>query len=146
KQRKDRLRRLIGRKKTGVIRYSDHVVGTGPAFFAGACRLGLEGIVSKRLDARYRGSRNGDWRKTKCVHRQEFVIGGFTDPEGSRQGIGALLVGHYEGDRLAFAGKVGTGFTTVSARDLRRRLESIETHPCPFFPRPPGWLGRNAHW
>ena len=78
--------------------------------FAEACRLGLEGIVSKRRDAPHKPGRADTWLKTKCIHRQEFVIGGFTDPEGSREGIGALLVGVYENDgRLTFGGKVGTG-------------------------------------
>jgi bifunctional non-homologous end joining protein LigD len=148
-ERKKRLRQLVGRKKTGVIRYSDHVVGGGRDFFATACRLGLEGIVSKRGDARYRAGRNGDWQKTKCLQRQEFVIGGFTDPEGSRDAIGSLLIGHYDAGRLAWAGKVGTGpgWTGTYLRGLRRRLEGIEVPQSPFDP-PVGdsWLRRNAHW
>jgi bifunctional non-homologous end joining protein LigD len=145
-QRKARLKRLVGRGRKGRLRYSDHVEGNGEAFFEQACHAGLEGIISKRRDQPYRAGRHGDWLKTKCVLRQEFVIGGFTDPEGARAGIGALLVGHYDGDRLAFAGKVGTGFTQKAALDLRRRLERIEQKTPPFTPPPPGWLGRNAHW
>lgn len=92
-------------------------------------------------------SGRGDlWVKTKCTHRQEFVVGGFTDPEGSRVGIGALLVGHNADGNLAFAGKVGTGFTTAVARDLRKQLESLEQKDFPFDPRPAGWLGKHAHW
>jgi len=95
--------------------------------FAEACRLKLEGIVSKRRDSEYKSGRSDAWVKTKCVLRQEFVIGGFTDPEGARQGIGALLAGYYDDDkRLVFAGKVGTGFTTAGSLDLRRKLEAIE--------------------
>jgi len=75
----------------GTLRYSDHVVGSGAEFFAEACRLGLEGVVSKRRGARYRSTRGTDWVKTKCLSRQEVVIGGYTDPEGARSGIGALL-------------------------------------------------------
>jgi bifunctional non-homologous end joining protein LigD len=148
-ERKQRLQRLIGRKKNGVIRYSDHVVGGGRDFFATACSLGLEGIVSKRRDARYRGGRNPDWRKTKCLHRQEFVIGGFTDPEGSREAVGALVIGHYDRGRLAWAGKVGTGpgWTGAYLRGLRRRLDAIEIAESPFDPPvTDSSLRRNAHW
>jgi bifunctional non-homologous end joining protein LigD len=122
------------------------VVGDGDAFFAQACRHDLEGIVSKRRDLPYRAGRHGGWLKTKCVQRQEFVIGGFTDPEGARAGLGALLIGYYEGDRLVFSGKVGTGFTHKVAVDLRAGLDRLEQTTCPFTPPPAGALGRNAHW
>src|SRR4051794_3438767 len=112
-ERKEELLRLVGRPGArSRIRYSDHVVGRGRALFEEACRQRLEGIISKRADAEYKTGRGDAWVKTKCIQRQEFVIGGFTDPAGARQGIGALLVGHYDREgRLAFAGKVGTGFT-----------------------------------
>ena len=144
--RKTALARVIGKRTRGRIRYAGHIEGRGRAAFEHACRLGLEGIVSKRRDQPYQPGKRGGWVKTKCVKRQEFVVGGFTDPEGSRQGIGALLVGYYDGDRLVFSGKVGTGFSVSVARDLRARLEKIETPDCPFTPCPPGWLGRHAHW
>jgi bifunctional non-homologous end joining protein LigD len=141
--RKEALHRIVAGNR---VQYAEHLDTDGPAAFAAACSHGAEGIVSKRRNAPYETGKRTGWLKTKCVQRQEFVIGGFTDPEGSRQGIGALLVGYYDGSRLAFAGKVGTGFTTASARDLRRTLEGIEIDACPFSPRPGGWLGRNAHW
>jgi bifunctional non-homologous end joining protein LigD len=144
--RKARLRKLVGGRQTGRLRYTEHVEGRGEEFFAQACRVGLEGIISKRRDQPYREGRHGDWVKTKCVQRQEFVIGGFTDPEGTRAGIGALVIGYYEGDRLVFAGKVGTGFTHKMALDLRTRLDAIEQKTCPFTPPPPGPLGKHAHW
>ena len=144
--RKARLRTLVGGRQTGPVRYSEHVDGRGDKFFAQACRLGLEGIVSKRRDQPYREGRHGDWLKTKCTLRQEFVIGGFTDPEGMRAGLGALLIGHYEGDRLVFSGKVGTGFTQRVALDLRRRLDALEQKTCSFDPPPPRAVSRNAHW
>jgi bifunctional non-homologous end joining protein LigD len=146
--RKARLRQLLGRAaQNDPIRFSDHVQGSGETFFKNACRLGLEGIISKRRDQPYRPGRNDGWLKTKCVLRQEFVIGGFTDPEGARIGIGALLIGYYDNrQRLIFSGKVGTGFTQTSAVDLRRRLERLEQPGWPFVERPPGPLGRNAHW
>jgi bifunctional non-homologous end joining protein LigD len=145
-ERKARLKKLVGAKKTGRIRFSEHIEGNGEAFFAEACRARLEGIVSKRRDQPFHAGRHGGWVKTKCVQRQEFVIGGFTDPEGMRAGLGALLLGYYEGDRLVFCGKVGTGFTHKMALDLRATLDRIETKASPFTPPPPGWLGRNAHW
>jgi DNA ligase D-like protein (predicted ligase) len=145
-ERKARLKKLVGAKKTGPIRYSDHIQGNGNAFFAEACRAGLEGIVSKRRDEPYRAGRHGGWLKTKCVQRQEFVIGGFTDPEGVRAGIGALLIGYYEEGRLVFCGKVGTGFTHKVALDLRATLDRIEIKTSPFAPPPSGPLGRHAHW
>jgi bifunctional non-homologous end joining protein LigD len=148
-ERKEALRLLLERAGTSALRYSDHVVGDGAAFFAKACGLGLEGIVSKRRSARYRGGRNVDWQKTKCVRRQELVIGGFTDPEGSREAVGSLLVGYYEGERLQWAGKVGTGagWTGAYLRELRKRLDRIEAPVSPFDPPvADSWLRRNAHW
>ena len=145
-ERKARLRTLVRRRKSGRIRYADHVEGQGGAFFEQACQLGLEGIVSKRRDLPYREGRHGGWVKTKCTLRQEFVIGGFTDPAGTRAGLGALVIGCYEGDRLVYSGKVGTGFTHEVALDLRRRLDAVAQTSSPFDPPPPGALGRNAHW
>jgi bifunctional non-homologous end joining protein LigD len=145
-ERKTRLKQLVGAKKTGLIRFSEHIEGNGDAFFAEACRAGLEGIVSKRRDQPHHAGRHGGWLKTKCVQRQEFVVGGFTDPEGMRAGIGALLIGYYEGERLIFSGKVGTGFTHKMTLDLRAKLDRIEVNAAPFIPPPLGSLGRNAHW
>ena len=144
--RKLRLRTLVGRRKTGRIRYSEHVEGRGDEYFRQACGLGLEGIISKRRDRPYREGRHGDWLKTKCVRRQEFVIGGFTDPEGRRAGLGALLIGCYDRGRLVFSGRVGTGFSHALALELRRRLDAIERRTCPFDPPPSGPLARRAHW
>lgn len=144
--RKARLRRLAGGRQAGRIRYSEHIDGRGDEFFAQACRLGLEGIVSKRRDQPYREGRHGGWLKTRCILRQEFVIGGFTDPAGMRAGLGALLIGCYAGDRLVYSGKAGTGFTQTLALDLRRRLDAIERKTCPFDPPPPRAVSRHAHW
>ena len=144
--RKAQLRSLIPGQPISRIRYADHVVGQGRAFFDLARQRGLEGIVSKRRDLPYHGGQHRGWTKTKCTLRQEFVIGGFTDPTGMRQGIGALVIGHYDGTRLVCAGRVGTGFTADVARDLRRRLDAILQPSCPFDPPPAGTLGRRAHW
>jgi bifunctional non-homologous end joining protein LigD len=128
----------------GPLRYSDHVVGDGPAFFAQACQHGLEGIVSKLRDAPYRSTRSREWLKVKCFKRQEVVIGGYTDPEGSRVGLGALLAGVYEKDRLVYAGKIGTGFTEKTLRELTSKLRALEREASPFA-TPPAGVGR-PHW
>jgi bifunctional non-homologous end joining protein LigD len=148
-QRKTRLAQLIApaRGEPGVLRYSDHVVGDGPAFFALACRRGLEGIISKRRDKPYTPGRGPTWLKTKCLLRQEFVIGGFTDPEGARVGIGALLIGVYDRERLIYAGKVGTGYSHRMLLELRDQLASLERPASPFSPEPPrAWTGGRRHW
>jgi len=142
--RKAALAALVAGAGTAV-RYSSHVVGSGDAFFAKACGMRLEGIVSKRRDAPYESRRGGSWLKVKCGRRQEVVIGGWTEPSGSRTGLGALLVGvHEKGGGLTFAGKVGTGFTEKVLRDLRRRLGALEQDASPFSPKPKG-VGA-AHW
>lgn len=145
--RKRALRALVAKSEGSVVRFSDHFVGGGGRVHAQACRLGLEGIVSKLRASPYRAGRSRDWLKTKCIRRQEFVIGGFTDPRGAREGLGALLVGVNDPDgRLVFAGKVGTGFSRASALELRRRLGAIARCSSPFTPPPSGALGRSAHW
>lgn len=144
-ERKQRLHELVG-KKPGLIRYSDHVEGSGRKFFELACKQGLEGIISKRRDSAYTGGRGGAWLKTKCILRQELVIGGYTDPEGARTHIGALLVGYHENGKLVYAGKVGTGFTQKLLVELKQLLEPLETKVSPFSPEPPrAWTGPR-HW
>ena len=146
--RKQRLHDLIG-EQAGIIRYTEHFEGDGARVLRQACTLGAEGIVSKRRDAPYRwGARHADWQKSKCSKRQEFVVGGFTDPSGSRVGVGSMLIGYHDGDKLRFAGKVGTGrgWSASFGRDLRKKLEAIAVNESAFDPRPPGWLGRNAHF
>jgi bifunctional non-homologous end joining protein LigD len=147
-QRKEALRKLLGRG-AGIIRYTPHFDREGSEVFASACSLGAEGIISKLRDAPYRiGARSSDWQKIKCVKRQEFVVGGFTDPSGSRVGVGSILIGYYERDALRFAGKVGTGtgWSNAFSLELRRQLERSEIDRTPFDPPPPGWLRKNAHW
>ena len=147
-QRKLRLAALLAtRGAPGTIRYSDHVVGQGAKFLELACKRGLEGIVSKHRSKPYTPGRSLLWRKTKCIQRQEFVIGGFTDPEGSRHGIGALLVGYYDGDRLHYAGKVGTGYTQTMLVSLRKQLEPLERSESSFHPAlPKSRSGSTRHW
>ena len=129
--RKARLAALVG-GGTSRIRYSEHVVGQGPAFFEHATRLGVEGIVSKRRDAAYQPGRRSGWLKIKCLRTQRFVIGGYTDQEGMAGGLGALLVGYYAGGRLTFAGRVGSGLAGRSGADLLQRLTPMARRTSPF--------------
>ena len=110
-----------------------------------ACREGWEGVIAKRRDSRYEHRRSPHWLKMKCEATQEFVIGGFTDPQGGRVGLGALLVGYFEGDDFVFAGKVGTGFDTKLLLDLRARLDAMEIEKTPFT-RATGLPRLRAHW
>ncbi len=143
--RQSALEALIGTGRNGAIRYSTHVVGHGDEFFRQACRLSLEGVVSKRRDRPYEPGRGRSWLKVKCVQEQEFVVGGFTEPKGARTGLGALLLGvNGENGALAYAGKVGTGFTGPVAKRLRERLDRIQISQSPFERRPPG--ATEAHW
>jgi bifunctional non-homologous end joining protein LigD len=147
-ERKRRLKKLIGRRSR-TVRYTPHMDVDGVQAFAKACRLGAEGIISKRRDAPYRvGDRSEDWQKIKCVKRQEFVVGGFTDPKGARVGIGSILVGYYEDAVLRFAGKVGTGvgWNNVFGQNLRAQLDALTVDDPPFVPPPRGWMYKNTHW
>jgi bifunctional non-homologous end joining protein LigD len=112
--------------------------------FAQACRAGWEGLIAKRALAPYLPGRSRDWLKLKCVWEQEFVIGGYTDPAGSRTDFGALLAGYYEDGRLKYAGKVGTGYSEATLRDLGARLRELETPESPFVDARP--IPRGAHW
>ncbi len=112
--------------------------------FEQACRAGWEGLIAKRGQAPYVSGRSRDWLKLKCVWEQEFVIGGYTDPAGSRTDFGALLVGYYEGGRLKYAGKVGTGYSAATLRDLGARLRELETPDSPFVDARP--IPRGTHW
>ncbi len=145
-ERKRRLAALVAGPR-GVIRYSDHVVGGGARVFEHACRKGFEGIVSKRRDQPYLPGRGHAWLKIKCVQRQELVIGGFTEPERSRVGLGALLVGYHDAGRLVYAGKVGTGYTQKMLLELRARLDRLVQPTSPFEPEPPrAWTGARRRW
>jgi len=97
-----------------------------------ACAEGWEGVIAKRRDSPYEHRRSPHWLKMKCEETQELVVGGFTDPQGGRVGLGALLVGYYEGEDLVFAGKIGTGFDTKMLRELRARLDRLEIAEPPF--------------
>jgi bifunctional non-homologous end joining protein LigD len=110
-----------------------------------ARREGWEGVIAKRRGSRYEHRRSPNWLKMKCEESQEFVVGGFTDPQGKRVGLGALLVGYFEGDDFCFAGKIGTGFDTKLLLDLRRRLDALEIAKAPFT-KAKGLPRLRAHW
>jgi bifunctional non-homologous end joining protein LigD len=117
----------------GALRMSTHRNTEGEAYLREACRRGWEGLVAKRADAPYRpGQRSPDWLKLKCVHEQELVVGGWTDPQRSRTGFGALLVGYYQDGDLRYAGKVGTGFDHRMLADLSARFRDLAADRSPF--------------
>ena len=126
------------------LRFTEHRETSGEAYFREACRNRWEGIIAKNGDSPYISRRSGEWLKFKCLNEQEFVIGGFTDPQRSRIGFGALLVGFYEAGKLKYAGKVGTGYDTATLRSLHSKLSDIEIEAPPFLGD--GLPGRAVHW
>ena len=144
--RKTALAEIISPQAQGILRYSDHQIDRGPAFLRQARSFKLEGIVSKRRTDPYRPGRTRSWLKVKCRNREEFVIIGFTDPDGSREGFGALLVGYYDPqEKLRYAGRVGTGFNAAQLIELRKRLESL-VRADPPAPLPKGVSRKGVHW
>ena len=128
---------LLFQDPDGALRYSEHVDAPGDLVFKKACELHAEGIISKRADGKYISSRTSDWRKLKCIHEQEFVIGGFTLPSNDIYGVGALLLGYYQNGKLIYAGRTGTGFTRKIHADLRARLDKLRRETMPFESVPP---------
>jgi bifunctional non-homologous end joining protein LigD len=144
RERKQRLHQLLD--FTDPLRFTEHRVGDGVEFYSEACRLGWEGLIAKRAGAPYQAGRTKDWLKFKCENNQELVIGGFTDPQGTRTGLGALLLGYYDSDgQLVYAGKVGTGFDQQTLHRLHTELSAMEQDRSPFdrgdMPRE-----RGVHW
>jgi bifunctional non-homologous end joining protein LigD len=139
--RKGLLKRALDWKDP--LRYTPHRNERGQRLLAEACRKGWEGLIGKHADQPYSHGRSRQWLKLKCGHRQEFVIVGYTDPQGSRTGFGALLLGYHEDEQLRYAGKVGTGFDDDQLRELGRRLSrhEVEEPPVSVERRPEG-----AHW
>jgi bifunctional non-homologous end joining protein LigD len=144
-ERKELLRTLLDGASPDRLRFSDHVVGHGKTVLARACAMGAEGIVSKLASSPYEGRRTRNWLKIKCGHRQEFVVVGYTDPEGSRQGFGALLLGVYdEENRLVFSGQVGTGFTEDLLQEITDLLKKRARKESPLSATPKEL--KRAHW
>ncbi|WP_066726838.1 DNA ligase D [Sphingomonas pituitosa] len=143
RDRKERLRALL-EGADDRIRFSEHILGNGEKLFESMCREGLEGVVSKRADAPYRGTRSKAWLKIKCTHRQEFVILGWTASTARGRGFKSLLLGVNGPDGLVYAGKVGTGFNTNTLLSVRARLDALAVDkPAAKVPRPEA---RGAHW
>ena len=133
-ERKTLLASIIERSRVDEsIRLSEHIQGNGVEIFKGACKVQAEGIVSKRATAKYSSGRTSDWLKIKCGLEQELVIGGFTLPSNGTHGVGALLLGYYDGDgQLVYAGRTGTGFTQKVHRMMRDRLNNLRSKKNPF--------------
>lgn len=127
------------------IRFTPHRNEEGERFLEEACDQGWEGLIAKKATSRYVHSRSKEWLKFKCVHRQEFVIGGWTEPRGERIGFGALLIGVYDDGDLVYAGKVGTGYDDETLRELSGRLESIERETPPYDDGS-GLPSEDVHW
>ncbi|HEX5126746.1 MAG TPA: DNA ligase D [Rhodocyclaceae bacterium] len=144
-ERRRILKNLFDESVSDVIRFSDVFEQSANAVIDSACRIGLEGIIGKRKNSTYTSRRSTDWIKLKCSRRQEFVIGGYTDPKGSRSGIGSLLLGVYdESGALNYAGNVGSGFNVKTLKDIKQKLDAIAATENPFASVK--GIDRKAHW
>lgn len=143
-ERRALLGKVLAASPTDHVRFSEHFEADAAQLLESACRQGLEGVIGKRADSPYTSSRSASWIKLKCTRRQEFVIGGFTDPKGSRSGFGSLLLGiHGTDGKLHYAGNVGTGFDEATLRALKSKLTALATETMPYAQRPKGVKG---HW
>jgi bifunctional non-homologous end joining protein LigD len=142
RERKSLLKRALDFQDP--LRFTAHRVGAGEAYFKQACRKGWEGVIAKKADSRYVHRRSHDWLKFKCTKQQEFVVGGYTDPQGSRVGFGALLIGYYQDGKLRYAGMVGAGFDDDTLRRLTRQLKRAERETAPFVDEK--LPGKHVHW
>ncbi|MES2938354.1 MAG: DNA ligase D [Pseudomonadota bacterium] len=143
--RREVLRRIVARRPQDKVRFSGVFDAAPEQVLASACHLGLEGVIAKRRNSGYSSKRSSDWIKLKCGQRQEFVIGGYTDPQGSRLGIGSLLLGvHDKQGHLQYAGNVGTGFNQQVLRELRAKLDSLGAQKSPFAAG--SQIPKKAHW
>lgn len=144
-ERRAILQDIMKKRATDTVRFSAALDATPQEMVAAACRMGLEGIIGKRRDSRYTSRRGGTWIKLKCGQRQEFVIGGYTDPQGARSGFGSLLLGTYDKDgKLQYAGNVGTGFNAASLRDLKAKMDKVRADASPFAPNKD--IDKKSHW
>jgi bifunctional non-homologous end joining protein LigD len=141
-ERRKELERVL-ESPPELIRYSAAFDGGVHELLAKVKEMGLEGLIGKQPDSTYEsGRRSGAWIKLKCLNEQEFVIGGYTPPEGARKHFGAILVGYYDGEAFKFAGKVGTGFNTALLKSLKTRFDQLERAECPFNNLPEKRAGR----
>ncbi len=146
-KRAAQLRRMLADlRDDSPIRISEHLNANGADVLEHACRMGLEGIVSKRIDRPYRSGRGRDWIKTKCTLRQEFVVIGFSQSTTSRRAIGALALGQYEKSKLIYRGRVGTGFSELETRELFKLLDTLRRKTTPLSRKPNEESGRGLRW
>ena len=145
KKRKELLEDLCAGKRD-LLRYSEHIEGSGDAFYKHACEYGIEGIVSKLAQSTYDSTRNRNWLKVKCNKQQEFIIVGYTPSSKGMPGFGSLVLGVYEKKKLIYAGRVGTGFTIQLRIEIQKQLDKISrrTSPLVSIPNDPGL--RKVHW
>jgi bifunctional non-homologous end joining protein LigD len=142
-QRREKLQAILPKRTDGTIRFSSSLGSDAPPLLKKAQSLGLEGLIGKKAGSHYEaGKRTGTWIKLKLVKEQEFVIGGYTPPGGTRKHFGALLVGVQDKGKLVYAGKVGTGFNEAVLRDLYRRFSKLKSDTCPFSDLPEKRQGR----
>ncbi len=144
--RKEILAVVLKEARHPIIEISDHIIGQGVKVFKKSCTLHLEGIISKQAISPYQEKRTTTWLKSKCVHQQEFVIAGFTVPEGSRKYFGSLLLGYYKNKRLHYCGHVGTGFTQALLAELYKKMQKLIQTTCPFTTLPRGLNKKNVTW
>lgn len=139
KERKNILRQVLLSVKNTILQYSDHIIGTGKDVFNTACQMSLEGIISKNINSVYEHKRSKNWLKIKCTKRQEFVIGGFTPPQGARSFFGSLFLGYYnDAGQFIYCGNVGTGFNESSLYDIHQKMKKIISKENPFTTHPKG--------
>jgi bifunctional non-homologous end joining protein LigD len=145
KQRKEMLSNVLDGSDGEHLRMSEHLETNGEQLFHKACELHAEGIISKKATGRYSSGRSSDWLKLKCLHEQEFVVGGFTLPSNGILGVGALLLGYYRDGKLIYAGRTGTGFTHKTHKIIRKKLDELIETNTPFA-KLPGDARRGAKW
>ena len=143
--RKEMLEELM-KDSPKNLRFSQHIEGNGKEFLQAACQANLEGIVGKKADSLYSGTRKGDWIKLKCDKRQEFVIGGYTLSDKKTSGVSSVLLGVYEGEELVYAGRAGTGFTVRSMKELEEEFQSMKRETTPFKQAPESKKNEEITW
>lgn len=144
--RKAVLARLLSGRKSGVVRLSQHIEGDGARLLANACKLGLEGLISKRSDRPYRSGRTGDWIKVTCLLTDEFVICGYVDSSAQKKAIGALVLGKHVRRDLKYVGRVGTGFTRATAAELWQTMQPLRRSSPPVADRLDATQSRGVAW
>jgi DNA ligase D-like protein (predicted ligase) len=143
RERKSLLRKVL--RTSDALRISTHRTRNGEAFYEQACRRGWEGLIAKRADSTYQGRRSNDWLKFKCVNEQEMVVVGYTEPKGSREAFGALLLGYRDRGAFRYGGKVGTGFGRATLKDLLDKMRPLERDTPPFA-ETKGLPRLGVHW